>query len=436
MRLQLYVLLSLVMATVACDCCSSVEQVHIAQGFTPSSMTVSWLSSCAQCDEVSFGTTKGSPNQRVRAATTNYTFDSKDHSFYTSDTIFHASLDSLSSSTTYHYYIGSTEEDCNEFSFTTAPAVGDRKEFVFGIVADLGQTSDSAKTVDQLDKDLEVQVILQAGDMSYADCEQERWDTWGRMVEPLAARVPWMVGVGNHEIEFEDKTGEVFKPYKHRFLMPHVKAGKDMSGPTTSCTPSVYIAGQYNYGNSFYSFEVATAHVIMLNSYTDSKPSSAMYKWLEEDLGAVDRKVTPWLIVVFHCPWYNSNTAHHEEAQAIAMKGHMEELLYKHRVNAVISGHVHAYERSYPIFKGKQVADGIQYFVIGDGGNREGHANKYDTKPSWSAFRDGDNFGAARMNLVNSTHMKWAWHRNVDGRSDPADDSWILNDFALRNHIN
>lgn len=38
--------------------------------------------------------------------------------------------------------------------------------------------------------------------------------------------------------------------------------------------------------------------------------SSAQYAWLLRDLAAVDRARTPWLIVSFHAPWYNSNYAH------------------------------------------------------------------------------------------------------------------------------
>lgn len=38
--------------------------------------------------------------------------------------------------------------------------------------------------------------------------------------------------------------------------------------------------------------------------------SSEQYAWLHRDLAAVDRARTPWVIVVFHAPWYNSNYAH------------------------------------------------------------------------------------------------------------------------------
>ena len=34
---------------------------------------------------------------------------------------------------------------------------------------------------------------------------------------------------------------------------------------------------------------------------------SEMYKWLVQDLAGVDRSKTPWLIVLFHDPWYSTD---------------------------------------------------------------------------------------------------------------------------------
>ena len=52
----------------------------------------------------------------------------------------------------------------------------------------------------------------------------------------------------------------------------------------------------------YYSFDVAGSHIVMLGSYTDFDEDSAQYKLLEADLGKVDRKTTPWVIVLLHAP--------------------------------------------------------------------------------------------------------------------------------------
>jgi acid phosphatase type 7 len=101
--------------------------------------------------------------------------------------------------------------------------------------------------------------------------------------------------------------------------------------------------------NLYYSFNVAGAvHVIMLGSYTQYGSNSDQYKWLVSDLAKVDRSVTPWLIVLLHAPWYNTNTAHQGEGEK--MRKVMEAVLYKSRVDVVFAGHVHAYERFVSLF--------------------------------------------------------------------------------------
>ena len=64
----------------------------------------------------------------------------------------------------------------------------------------------------------------------------------------------------------------------------------------------------------------------------------------------MDRNKTPWLLVLFHVPWYNSNEAHQNEGDW--MMEAMEPLLYAASVDIVLAGHVHAYERTvwYRIF--------------------------------------------------------------------------------------
>jgi len=65
---------------------------------------------------------------------------------------------------------------------------------------------------------------------------------------------------------------------------------------------------------------------------------------LQADLLKVDRKKTPWLVVLFHVPWYNSNRAHQGEGDD--MMASMEPLLYAAGADLVFTGHVHAYERT------------------------------------------------------------------------------------------
>ena len=76
-----------------------------------------------------------------------------------------------------------------------------------------------------------------------------------------------------------------------------------------------------------------------------------------------------------------------------------------------------SYERTYPVFQDKRVDDGVVYFTIGDGGNREGHAVTYDAiPPEWSAYRNGTQYGHGELMLLNKDKLLWTWNRNVDGQ--------------------
>ena len=257
-----------------------------------------------------------------------------------------------------------------------------RFPFVLGVIGDLGQTADSEQTVRHLDADQNLQIILHAGDMAYADTDSTRWDTYGTKVEPVSSRLQWMVCPGNHEIESDYYTGEGFKAYEARFAMPSVQPAESEPStrqigcehpfpfqphPGPDCTPSVF-SGKYDWGSSFYAFDAGPARVISLNSYTETDAQSAQFKWFKEELEALARRrsATPWLIVMMHCPFYSSNAAHHGERQAVLMRDMhgFEDLLHKHGAAVVISGHVHAYERTHPVYRNVTQPGAPTYIVV------------------------------------------------------------------------
>ena len=65
----------------------------------------------------------------------------------------------------------------------------------------------------------------------------------------------------------------------------------------------------------------------------------------------------------------------------------------------VFCGHVHAYERSHPVYQGEVTGCAPTYINIGDGGNREGLAGTYiNPQPAWSAFRE-PSFGHGHLEV-------------------------------------
>lgn len=204
--------------------------------------------------------------------------------------------------------------------------------------------------------------------------------------------------------------------------MPQVQPAIQAPSPGESaCCPSAF-TGVYDYGSSFYSFDYGLAHIIFLNSYTNTSKGSAQYTWLLSDLSAVDRSVTPWVFVSFHAPWYNSYLDHQNEFSSILMREQMEPVFLQYKVNAVFVGHVHAYERTYPVaYNQTDFDNGVVYITIGDAGNREDLVNDFVDNPDWSAFRNGTEFGHGRVKVFNASVAQWEWRRDVDDEPITAD---------------
>ncbi|KAJ6727916.1 ACID PHOSPHATASE RELATED [Salix koriyanagi] len=370
---------------------SHPQQVHISLA-GDNHMRVSWVTNDkSAASMVEYGTSPGRYSNIALGESTWYSY-----LFYSSGMIHHTVIGPLEDNTVYYYRCGGGGP---EYKLKTPPA---QFPVTFSVAGDLGQTGWTKSTLDHIDQ-CKYDVHLLPGDLSYADYMQHLWDTFGELVEPLASAKPWMVTQGNHERELIPFFKDSFESYNSRWKMPFEESGSS--------------------SNLYYSFEVAGAHIIMLGSYTDYDEYSDQYNWLKADLAKVDRNKTPWLLVLFHVPWYNSNEAHQNEGDW--MMAAMEPLLYAAGVDIVLAGHVHAYERTERVNNGKLDPCGAVHITIGDGGNREGLAHKYkDPQPAWSVFREAS-FGHGELKLANSTHAFWSWHRNDDDEPVRSDQVWI-----------
>lgn len=165
-----------------------VSQIHIAQGRTPESMTISWVTKGAAKTEVIYGLSPKNLDNKAEGYTTSYDFNYPSFGMYQSGTIHHVQLSNLKPDTLYFYQCGDTAASAVSglLQFRTMPAVGDKKPMRFAVIGDLGQTSDSHSTIQHVMQRSDLGMILHAGDLGYADCNQTLWDTYGEMVEDLA----------------------------------------------------------------------------------------------------------------------------------------------------------------------------------------------------------------------------------------------------------
>ena len=128
-----------------------------------------------------------------------------------------------------------------------------------------------------------------------------------------------------------------------------------------------------------------------------------------------------------HCPWYSSNINHHADKQTVQMRDSMENLFYKNNVNIVFNGHVHDYERTFPVYNNYTDHNGIVYITIGNAGNIEGLDNKYLDQPNWSAFRNGTEYGYGTITILNKKTLFWRWYVNDGKQMLPRDELLLCN---------
>ncbi|KAL6876448.1 hypothetical protein ACP4OV_013020 [Aristida adscensionis] len=390
---------------------NAVQQVQMTLGDQKgTAMIVSWVTEKSPgSTTVRYGNSRGTLDLVERSTYTRYTYNKT----YTSGFIHQCTLGNLMHGTKYHYAIGYGKgQRVRRFSFTTPPKPGPDVPFRFGIIGDLGQTSDSNTTLSHYD-DNGGAAVLYLGDLAYADAyapnDQNRWDTWGRFVERSAAVRPWLWTVGNHEEEPDPITGDKFKPFTRRCPTPYRAAG--------STHPF------------WYSVKLASAHVVVLSTYSNFTAGSSQWAWLKAELRRVDRSTTPWLIVLMHKPWYNSNKAHQGDEEGGGMREQFERWLLEARADLVLAGHVHAYERFQRVFDGRRNSSAPAYVNVGDGGNVNGIAGEWEEpQPSYSAFREAS-FGHAILDIKNRTHAYCAWHRNQDGAKVVAEGVWFTNRY-------
>jgi 3',5'-cyclic AMP phosphodiesterase CpdA len=407
----------------------------------------------------------------------------------------HVLISGLKPDTTYFYkpspLMNSSSTDI--FNFTTSRRAGDSTPFSVAVVVDLGTMGSKGltttagagvagtnilrpgekNTIDSLAGNLaNFDFLWHPGDIAYADYwlkeEIQKFlpnttiqggaavyesilnEFYDEMVA-ISASKPYMVGPGNHEANCDnggttDKAHNItydssicmpgqtnFTGYKNHFRMPSA-----VSGGT---------------GNFWYSFDNGMAHFIQLDTETDlghgfigpdevggseginvdpvNATMDAQTTWLEADLAAVDRAKTPWVIVAGHRPWYLSNP---NDSGTICWtcKDVFEPLLIKYKVDLVLSGHSHVYERQAPLAEGKVDPNGLNnpaspwYITNGAAGHYDGLDALQSPRQPYSRFGlDTTNatYGWSRLTFHNRTHLT---HDFVASNNDSVLDSATL----------
>ena len=172
------------------------EQQWVALGATPDAMTLSWMTAVANMSSTcQYGTTPA----MLLTATGVHGGSQYTTLGYSSGYLHLVRLSGLSLSTVIYYRCGDAARGSwsTPATFTSSPGVGADIPYTFAVIGDLGQTATSNSTMQHVLAAPHVDSVIIAGDVSYADSDQPRWDSFQRLAQPLASSKAWMVASGN-----------------------------------------------------------------------------------------------------------------------------------------------------------------------------------------------------------------------------------------------
>ena len=250
------------------------------------------------------------------------------------------SIGGLTPSSTWFYSVGDPATTLvggnPTYQFTTSPPPGNTSPSRIWILGDCGTANQDQYAVRDAFRKFTAQrvpdVMLLLGDNAYntgtdAEYQAAIFNTYPETLR----RVPVWSTLGNHETgQATDYDGKY--PYFDIFTLP--TAGE--AGGVASGT------------EHYYSFDRGQIHFICLDSMTANRsPDGAMATWLKADLAST---TATWLIAFWHHPPYTKGSHDSDlEPELIEMRKNFLPILEAGGVDMVLSGHSHAYERSYLI---------------------------------------------------------------------------------------
>jgi predicted phosphodiesterase len=251
-------------------------------------------------------------------------------------------------------------------------------------------------------------------------------DTANANGAPIMRSVPFLAAVGNHDADSRDldKTPDALAYYMYWVqplngplgaeggaIVPILKGSEINKNAFTNAAGKAYprmTNFSYNYGNAHWTFLDADTYVDWTNK--------ELTDWVSNDLAS--SKDAIWHFVVFHHPGFNSSVEHFEQQQMRLLAPVFE----KGKVDVVFNGHVHNYQRSFPMtfapvkqgvllmggkdgktirgrvvtgkwtldkqFDGKKITkpNGVIYIVTGAGGQELYNPEQEKDADSWQHF--------------------------------------------------
>ncbi len=254
-------------------------------------------------------------------------------------TLHHATITGLKPSTSYFYKVTATTKAGDKIvgpllSFKTAALTGE--SFNFAVFGDSQRNRRLTGQVATRAYENRPSFVLHLGDVVDDGSDKSQWlNDLFRPCQELFGRVAMMPTIGNHERDHPF--------YYQYFNLPE---------------PEFH-----------YKFTWADADFFAIDSNKPLELGKGQMAWLEKELVASKAK---WKFCFHHHPCYSSDSNDYGDSfngkQSTFGTDKMQKItsLYeKYKVDFVLNGHIHAYERTFPIKNNKVDNDGVVYLTSG-----------------------------------------------------------------------
>jgi 3',5'-cyclic AMP phosphodiesterase CpdA len=205
---------------------------------------------------------------------------------------------------------------------TTATEPGPDEPLRFVAIGDTGTGGAAQVALAKRMSAVTFDFMLFLGDIAYeSGTPAQLQDKFFAVYREFLRYVPAYPAIGNHE-----RRTRLGRPYFEAFVLPEPER--------------------------YYSFDWGDAHIVAIDT---TERDAKQLAWLEADLA---RNKQPWVIVFGHHPMYTNSL----RGPQLAVRRAFANILTRHRVDLVLTGHEHHYERF-------RIAD-VNYVVSGGGGGQ------------------------------------------------------------------
>ena len=240
---------------------------------------------------------------------------------------------------------------------------GEQQPYRFVVNGDIGAATTDAKLLAKQSFLSHPDLVVIPGDIIYengrvSEYDEKFWpiynaDQLSDEGAPVMRSVPYVGAPGNHDVD--NRSLDQYPDglaYFYFWRQPlNGPAGKEgdafvpvMTATTQHRAAFLQAAGEAYPNAVNYSFNYGNAHWTVVDSdpYVDWTDST-LRDWVAKDLAGAQGAT--WRFVIFHHPGFSSAREHYEQQQTRLLSP----LFEAGKVDVVFSGHVHNYQRSFPM---------------------------------------------------------------------------------------